>query len=77
VTATPLARKTFPFSRLAEFASTTEPARATGHAIKRWPLIMRVLIDHALAEAEQVAPKAPSSSISAAPPSSTRAGKCA
>ena len=53
MTAPSLARKTFTISRLAEFASTAELAKATGHPVERWPLvIVKELIDNALDAAE-------------------------
>jgi hypothetical protein len=36
MTAPSLARKTFTISRLAEFASTAELVKATGHPVARW-----------------------------------------
>jgi DNA topoisomerase VI subunit B len=60
VTAPSLVRKTFTVSRLAEFASTAELTKATGHPVERWPLvIVKELIDNALDAAEEakVAPK--------------------
>jgi DNA topoisomerase VI subunit B len=59
MTAPSLARKTFTISRLAEFASTAELVKATGHPVARWPLvIVKELIDNAIdaAEGANVAP---------------------
>jgi DNA topoisomerase VI subunit B len=59
MTAPSLARKTFTVSRLAEFASTGELVKATGHPVERWPLlIVKELIDNAIdaAEGANVAP---------------------
>ena len=60
MTAPLLTRKTFTISRLAEFASTVELTKATGHPVERWPLVIaKELIDNALDAAEEakVAPK--------------------
>ena len=59
MTAPSLARKTFTVSRLAEFASTAELVKTTGHPVERWPLvIVKELIDNAIdaAEGANVAP---------------------
>jgi DNA topoisomerase 6 subunit A-like protein/histidine kinase/DNA gyrase B/HSP90-like ATPase len=59
MTAPSLARKTFTVSRQSEFASTAELAKATGHPVERWPLvIVKELIDNAIdaAEGANIAP---------------------
>jgi hypothetical protein len=49
-----LARKTFRVSRLAEFASTAELSKATGHPVERWPLVLvKELVDNSLDAAEE------------------------
>ena len=54
MTAPLLARKTFTVSRQSEFASTAELAKATGHPVERWPLIIvKELIDNGLDAAEE------------------------
>ena len=54
MTAPSLARKTFTVSRQSEFASTAELAKATGHPVERWPLvIVKELIDNGLDAAEE------------------------
>jgi DNA topoisomerase VI subunit B len=57
---TSLARKTFTISRLAEFASVGELAKATGHPVERWPFVIaKELVDNSLdaCEAAGLAPK--------------------
>jgi hypothetical protein len=55
-----LGRKTFSVSRLAEFASSAELVKATGHPVERWPLVVvKEVVDNALDAAEEasVAPR--------------------
>jgi DNA topoisomerase VI subunit B len=49
-----LTRKTFRTSRLAEFASTNELIKLTGHDVEYWPIVVvKETIDNALDEAEE------------------------